>query len=330
MPGRCALLTGGAGYVGSHVNKALNEAGWSTVIVDDLSAGHRDLALWGSLEVGSLLDSTFLHDVFDRHQVDAVLHFAGLTSVADSVRHPETYAQVNVEGSRLLLGAMRSAGVDRLVFSSSAAVYGHPHQTPIPENAPLEPLSPYGANKVDVERFLGEAQSAWGLHHVSLRYFNAAGADGSGAIGEWHVPETHLIPLVLDAVAGLRDHVDVFGTDYDTPDGTCVRDYIHVSDLAEAHVLALEHALGGHSGAFNLGTGAGASVREVIDAVRDVTGHDPKVVSAKRRPGDPPVLVADSTRARSELGWMPGREDLRVIVKDAWRWHRALGARGLR
>jgi UDP-glucose-4-epimerase GalE len=235
---------------------------------------------------------------------------------------------VNVEGTRILLDAMREAGVDTMVFSSSAAVYGAPARIPIAEDAPIAPLSPYGRNKADVELLLREAAAAWGLRNVSLRYFNAAGADPEARIGEWHAPETHLIPLVLDAAAGVRESIRVFGTDYETRDGTCVRDYIHVCDLAEAHVLALGYAQSGESGAFNLGTGGGASVLEVIESARAVTGLDIPVQADDRRAGDPPTLVADSARAAAVLGWEPKRQTLATVVEDAWRWYGRLHADG--
>ncbi len=317
----CVLLTGGAGYVGSHVNKALAEGGVETVVVDDLSTGHRELARWGHLEIGSILDAAFLDDVFARHSISAVMHFAGKTSVAESVREPELYHRVNVEGSACLLEAMRQAGVGTIVFSSSAAVYGHPDIDPIPESAARAPINPYGRDKAEVEDLLASAAEEWGLSHVSLRYFNAAGAAVDAEIGEWHDPETHLIPLVLDAASGRREAIEVFGDDYETRDGTCVRDYVHVVDLAEAHLLALAHAEGGGCGAYNLGTGGGSSVFEVIAAVREVTGRPVKVDVAPRRAGDPPSLVADSARARAELGWAPKRESLTLVVEDAWRWH---------
>lgn len=317
----CVLLTGGAGYVGSHVNKALAAGGVETVVVDDLSTGHRELARWGHLEIGSILDAAFLDDVFARHSISAVMHFAGKTSVAESVREPELYHRVNVGGSACLLEAMRQAGVGTIVFSSSAAVYGHPDIDPIPESATRAPINPYGRDKAEVEDLLASAAVEWGLNHVSLRYFNAAGAAVDAEIGEWHDPETHLIPLVLDAASGGREAIDVFGDDYETRDGTCVRDYVHVVDLAEAHLLALAYAEDGGCGAYNLGTGGGSSVLEVIASVREVTGRPVKVVVAPRRAGDPPSLVADSARARAELGWAPKRESLRLVVEDAWRWH---------
>lgn len=318
------LLTGGAGYIGSHVNQALHRLGWDTVLVDDLSTGHVELARWGVLEVGSLLDHDFLAGVFSRHGIEAVLHFAGLTSVEDSVSRPELYQRVNVHGTQLLLAAMKNAGVRNMVLSSSAAVYGNPAIIPITEDEPCGPLSPYGHTKLDAERLMLES-GEWGLRHVSLRYFNAAGADEGALIGEWHDCETHLIPLVMDVALGRRECIHVFGDDYETADGTCVRDYVHVSDLADAHVRALDHTLGdGASSLFNLGSGGGSSVREVIDAVQEVTGRPVETRIAPRRPGDTPTLVADSTRARRELGWRPERESLRTIVEDAWRWHRKL------
>jgi len=313
------LVTGGAGYVGSHACKALAAAGYRVVVYDNLSTGHRDLVRWGDLEEGDLLDAGRLDLVLERHRPAGVLHFAALSIVGESVREPERYRRNNVEGSRCLLDAMARHGVGTIVFSSTAAVYGVPDRVPITEDLPKQPINPYGETKAAIEDELAAAGLAW----TALRYFNAAGADEAGEAGEHHEPETHLIPLVLDVALGRRDGIAMFGDDYDTPDGTCLRDYIHVSDLAAAHVLALERLLkGGGSGVFNLGTGTGTSVREVIDAARAITGHPIPARTEARREGDPPVLVCSNAAAETALGWTPER-DITTQIADAWRWHQA-------
>ena len=313
------LVTGGAGYVGSHACKALAAAGYRPVVYDNLGTGHRGLVRWGPLEEGDLLDADRLDAVFAAHRPSAVLHFAALSVVGDSVVQPERYHRNNVEGSLALIAAMARHGVGRIIFSSTAAVYGVPDRLPITEDAPLRPINPYGETKVAIERALADSNLAW----TALRYFNAAGADPQGEAGEDHPTETHLIPIVLHVALGLRPSISIFGDDYDTPDGTCVRDYIHVSDLADAHVRALARLeRGGASGAFNLGTGRGTSVQEIIDAVRRETGHPIPVTVAPRRPGDPPVLVCSNAAAQQALGWRPMR-DTATQIADAWRWHRA-------
>src|SRR3954453_19995771 len=291
------LVTGGAGFVGSHTCKALARAGFRPVVYDDLSNGVREAVRWGPLEVGALEDEARLADVIARHKPVAVLHFAAFIEAGESVREPERFYQNNVAGTLALLRATRGAGIDKLVFSSTAAVYGNPEVTPIPESHPLRPVNPYGRSKLMVEQILADVAAARGLRYAALRYFNAAGADPDGELGENHQPETHLIPLVLQAAYGQRPDITVFGTDYDTPDGTCVRDYVHVADLAEAHALALRRLLGGgESLVANLGTGRGFPVREMIDTVGRVPGRPIPVKPAGRRPGDPAVLVADATR----------------------------------
>lgn len=318
------LVTGGAGYVGSHVVRALQEAGHLPVVYDDLSLGHAAAVAGLPLEPGDVGDAPRLAEVMRRRAIEAVVHCAARTQVGESVARPDLYYRVNVAGSQALLDAMRDAGVRRLVFSSSAAVYGTPEVVPIPEDHPQRPLSPYGETKAAVERMIGWYAGAFGLRAISLRYFNAAGAHPSGELGEDHDPETHLIPIVLQAALGLRSEVTVLGEDYPTPDGTAIRDYVHVWDLARAHVRALELLAEGHpGGAFNLGTGRGHSVRAVIDAARRVTGRPIPSRAGPRRAGDPPVLVADPGRALRELGWRPVRSDLETIVRDAWRWHAA-------
>jgi len=315
------LVTGGAGYIGSHTVKALLEAGYDVVVFDDLSRGHPEFIQGVPLVIGELSDERALSDVFTEWKFDAVLHFASESLVGESMRNPDKYFRRNVAGGISLLSSMVRAGVKKIVFSSSAAVYGDPESVPIPETAPLRPLSPYGESKVFFERALLWYDKAYGLRSVSLRYFNAAGADPSGRLGEEHDPETHLIPLVIRA-ALTGEPITVFGDDYPTPDGTCVRDYIHVSDLAEAHVLALKALSEGlETTALNLGTGAGFSVLEIIKAVEEVSGKKVPYLIGERRPGDPAILVAQCARAREVLGWSPSHSSLREIVETAWRWH---------
>ena len=315
------LVTGGAGYVGSVVAHQLVEAGHETVVLDNLAKGHEEAIPEGARFVaGDLLDPegtrAFLLEGFD-----GVLHFAALSLVGESVEEPERYYRNNVCGTLNLLEAMVEAGVPRLVFSSTAAVYGEPEEVPIPETSPALPTNPYGASKLAVDRMIGAVAAARGLAATSLRYFNVAGA--SGRFGEDHHPETHLIPLVLQAAAGVRDSVRIFGTDYPTRDGTAVRDYIHVEDLGRAHLLALEAAKAGEHRVYNLGNGAGFSVREVVEAARRVTGRPIDALEAPRRAGDPAVLVASSDRARAELGWKPEKPELEAMISDAWDWMRS-------
>lgn len=316
------LVTGGAGYIGSHACKALAGAGYRPVSVDSLIHGHCDAVKWGPLEQGDLLDQAWLDDVFARWQPIAVMHFAAYAYVGESVQDPGKYYRNNVVGSLNLIQSMCDHRVDKLVFSSSCATYGEPQHLPIREDHPQSPINPYGASKLMVERMLVDFEKAHGLRSISLRYFNAAGADVDGELGERHDPETHLIPLVLDAAAGVRPAISIFGTDYATEDATCVRDYIHVSDLADAHVLALQSLeRGAKSTAYNLGNGDGYSVRQVIDCAAKVTGKQILVHEKERRAGDPAVLVGDATRIRSELGWSPRFPALEEIVGSAWRWH---------
>lgn len=317
------LVTGGAGYIGSHVCQALAAAGYLPVVYDNLSSGHGWAVRWGPLEGGDLIDAGRLDEVMRRYHPKAVVHLAGLIISSESVREPERYYVNNVVGSLSLLEAMRRNGIERIVFSSSAAVYGEPEVTPIPESHRQEPLNPYGTSKLVIEGALRDYARAYGLHSVSLRYFNAAGADPAGEIGEAHHIETHLIPLVLDVAAGSRPAIALYGADYPTQDGTCIRDYVHVSDLAEAHVLALRYldrAVGAH--AFNLGSGEGASVRQVVRMAERVTGRSIQLSVAPRRAGDPAALLADSERARQILGWQPRLSDLETMVATAWTWHR--------
>ena len=315
------LVTGGAGYIGSHCCKALAEAGHEPIVFDNVVMGHLKAVRWGPFIEGDMRDVTALGAAMREARPDAVLHFGALALVGESVTHPERYYSVNVVGTLNLLEAMRAAGVDRLVFSSTCAVYGEPERVPMTEDLPRRPINPYGASKLACEMMMEDFDSAHQIRSVRLRYFNAAGADPKAEIGEWHDPETHLIPLVLDAALGRRPAISIFGTDYPTPDGTALRDYIHVMDLAEAHLSALRHLMdGGGSAALNLGTGRGASVREVIKTVESVTGRKVPVTEAPRRAGDPPALVADPRRAETLLKWR-AKKDLSAMVEDAWRWH---------
>jgi UDP-arabinose 4-epimerase len=323
------LVTGGAGYVGSHACKALARAGYRPVAYDSLVRGHPEAVRWGPLVQADLADAQRLIETIRRFEVAAVLHFAAFAYVGESVEKPGLYFRNNVANTLTLLEAMRTSSVRHIVFSSTCATYGIPDRVPIAEGAPQRPVNPYGESKLMVERVLHWYGAAHGFTHAALRYFNAAGADPEAEIGEDHQPETHLIPLVLEAAMGRRAEIDVLGTDYPTPDGTAVRDYIHVQDLAEAHVKALHLLLrGGLSITVNLGTGVGHSVREVIAAAERVTGRRVPRRAAPRRSGDPPVLVADPSRARELLGWSPKLSDLDTIIKTAWAWHgRELQAR---
>jgi UDP-glucose 4-epimerase len=317
------LVTGGAGYVGSHMVKVLLEHGHDVVVVDDLSSGFSDAVVGGRLVVGNIRDASLLTRVFESHAIDSVMHFAGCIQVGESVANPAKYYANNLVATLTLLDVMIAHGVRKLVFSSSAAIFGVPIRIPIDETHPKIPINPYGRTKWIVEQALADYDRAYGLKSVSLRYFNAAGADPDGRVGERHAPETHLIPLVLAAVAGRRPAVHIHGNDYDTPDGTCIRDYVHVVDLCRAHLLALAFLdRRGRSAAFNLGNGEGYSVREVIATVEAVTGRRVVVGQAPRRPGDPARLVADATLAFTELGWSPRYPQLDTIVDHAWRWHR--------
>ena len=319
------LVAGGAGYIGSHTVKALLAGGFETVVLDDLSTGRRELVVPGCrLVVGNLLDLEAVRNVFrENGDIAAVLHFASLIQVGESYRDPRKYYRHNLGTSLNLLEAMLEAGVGRFVFSSSAAVYGLPRAQPIPEDHPLEPFNPYGATKSMVERILADFDKAHGLRFVTLRYFNAAGADPDGALGEMHDPETHLIPNILLSALGKRPTLGIFGTDFPTPDGTAVRDYVHVTNLADAHVLALRHLLkGGASEAVNLGTSRGYSVLEVVGAAEAVIGRKVPVELLPRREGDVPVLLASREKARRLLGWEPGISDIGTILRTAWDWHR--------
>jgi UDP-arabinose 4-epimerase len=316
------LVTGGAGYIGSHACKALAKAGYEPIAYDSLVRGHREAVRWGPLIEGDLADRDKLAATLKRHAIAAVMHFAAFAYVEESVKQPELYFRNNVINSLGLFEIMLAANVKRIVFSSTCATYGIPDQVPIRETSPQRPVNPYGEGKLMVERALHWLGAAHGLTHVALRYFNAAGADPDGEAGEEHEPETHLIPLILQTALKRRKRIDIYGTDYPTPDGTAVRDYIHVQDLAEAHVKALQYLdAGGASVALNLGTGTGHSVRETIAAAERVTGLAIAKQETPRRPGDPPMLVADPSRAREVLGWQARISDMDSILATAWAWH---------
>ena len=318
------LVTGGAGYIGCHGVLALQNAGYEVLVLDNLVYGHRktvEEVLKAELIVGDTSDRHLLDQIFTVHNINAVMHFAAYAYVGESVTNPAKYYRNNVVGTLTLLEAMLEANIKHFVFSSTCATYGEPQQIPIPESHPQSPINPYGMSKLMVEQILADFNSAYDFKSVAFRYFNAAGADPEGRMGEDHNPETHLIPLILETALGQRDHISVFGSDYSTPDGTCIRDYIHVTDLADAHVLGLEYLLkGGASTAFNLGNGNGYSVKEVIETAKKITQKPIKVIISDRRAGDPPMLVGSSDRAREILGWQPQYADLSQIVQHAWNW----------
>jgi UDP-arabinose 4-epimerase len=328
MPSNKVLVTGGAGYIGSHTCKALAAAGYAPIALDNLVYGHRWAVRWGPLVEADLADREAVERVLREHEIGSVVHFAAFAYVGESMIDPGRYFRNNVAHTLNLLEAMRTTGVGRVVFSSTCATYGHPQTVPIGEDQPQRPVNPYGESKLFVERALHWLGLAHGLGWMALRYFNAAGADPDGEVGEDHDPETHLIPLAIETALGRRQRLQVMGTDYPTPDGTAVRDYIHVTDLADAHVRALRHLeRGGVSGAVNLGTGTGHSVREVIAMVERVGGRPVAALDAPRRPGDPGTLVAAPGRARELLGWVPRHSDLETIVRTAWHWHETHGPR---
>lgn len=315
------LVTGGAGYVGSHAVRCLLGHGHEVWVYDDLAQGHRAAVPAGRLIEGHLAQRDRLTAALREHRIEAVMHFAALALVGESVANPARYYDNNVVGSLALLDAMRAARVERIVFSSTTATYGAPARVPIPEDTPQRPINPYGFTKLVIEQALADYAQAYGFAYAALRYFNAAGASPTGDLGEDHDPESHLIPLVLQVALGQRGAITVFGNDYPTPDGTCVRDYVHVDDLAAAHLLALDRLRPGEGLKLNLGTGQGHSVQEVIEAARRVTGHAIPVEQGPRRPGDPPELVADARRARDVLGWTPAYTAIEPIIATAWKWH---------
>lgn len=315
------LVTGGAGYIGSHMVKMLRAHGHAVLVLDDFSTGFENALLGCPFVCGSIGDKATLEGIFKAHHIDAVMNFASFIAVGESVQQPAKYYLNNVANTLVLLNAMQSHGVNRFIFSSTAAIFGEPKRMPIDEHQPSAPINPYGHTKHMIELALKDFDLAYGMKSVCLRYFNAAGADPEGELGERHDPETHLIPLVLQAASGRRAEISVFGDDYDTADGTCIRDYIHVQDLCAAHLLALKHLLaGGDSRCYNLGNGQGFSVKQVIDAAREVTAKPIAVNLQPRRSGDPPRLIADSSKIIHELGWQPAHTSLQKIISDAWHW----------
>ena len=317
------LITGGAGYIGSHVVKRLLEKGIETIVLDNLQTGHREAVVGGTCIQGDIGDEQILQEIFAGHEIDSVIHMAADCLVGDSTKAPLKYFNNNVNKGLRLLGEMIERRVNKMVFSSSAAVYGNPSRVPIEEDSPALPINPYGETKLIFEKILESCKVAHGLQYISLRYFNAAGADPDGLIGEDHHPETHLIPTVLKALLRKGRKVSIFGTDYDTPDGTCIRDYIHIVDIADAHILALEALHAGEGcDIFNLGNGNGFSVQQIIQATSQVTGRTIPVRESQRRPGDPPVLIASPEKIRRRLGWNPQYGKLEEIIETAWRWHR--------
>lgn len=319
------LIVGGAGYIGSHINKELNKRAYDTIVLDNLIYGHKEAVKWGTFVLADLGNIEQLKLIFSNYPIKAVMHFSAFTYVGESVENPLKYYNNNVKNTLNLLEVMLEYKVNTFIFSSSAATYGVPKESPIPETHPQNPINPYGRTKLMIEHILKDFSKAYNLKYVALRYFNAAGADIDAEIGEWHEPETHIIPLVLDAAIGKREDIKIFGTDYDTPDGTCIRDYIHVTDLADAHILAMEYLMnGGDSQEFNLGNGKGFSVREVIEESKKVTRKNIKVIESERRAGDPPTLVGSSDKAKKILKWKPKYHELSVIIETAWKWHQKL------
>jgi UDP-glucose 4-epimerase len=317
------LVTGGAGYIGSHTVAELLNTNEEVVVLDNLQKGHRGAVLGGKFFQGDLRDDEFMDKVFKENDIDAVVHFAADSLVGESVTEPLKYYNNNVVSTLRLIGKMKEYGVKKIVFSSTAATYGEPENIPILESDRTFPTNPYGETKLTVEKALKWADNAYGIKYVSLRYFNAAGAHISGAIGEDHSPESHLIPIILQVALGKREAINIFGDDYNTPDGTCIRDYIHVTDLAQAHILALKKLKnGGNSDIYNLGNGKGFSVKEVVELAREVTGESIKAIISERRAGDPAILIASSERIQMELKWEPKYNDLRTIIETAWNWHK--------
>jgi len=318
------LITGGAGYVGSHANKLLAQNGYKTVVFDNLVYGHREFVKWGNFFFGDLADRETIQRCFETYPIKAVMHFGGYAYVGESVVDPSRYYRNNVTNTLNLLDVMRTFHIRHFIFSSSCTTYGIPEHIPLTEDHPQHPINPYGRTKLMVEEILKDYEQAYGIKHINLRYFNASGADPNAEIGECHDPETHLIPLVLDAAMGYREDIKIFGTDYETPDGTCIRDYIHVTDLAEAHLLSLHHLMkGGSSDSFNLGNGNGFSIREVIEMAKKVTGKTIKSIDWGRRAGDPTILIGSFEKAKTALGWRPRYADLATIIETAWLWHQS-------
>lgn len=315
------LITGGAGYIGSHINKMLAQKGYETVVFDNLVYGHREAVKWGVLEIGDLADEKRLDEIFKKYPIESVFHFAAYAYVGESVTEPSKYYNNNVANTLHLLDAMKKHDIKHIVFSSTCATYGVLQQMPVTEEMEQKPINPYGASKLMIERILSDYHKAYGLNYCCLRYFNAAGADPDGEIGESHDPETHLIPLILAAAAGDREFIKVFGTDYPTRDGSCIRDYIHVTDLADAHLRAMDYLKkGGESTCMNLGNCVGSTVLEVIEVARKVTGREIPMVLDNRRPGDPPILEGSAKKAEQLLGWKPKYGEIQVILEHAWKW----------
>jgi UDP-glucose 4-epimerase len=317
------LIVGGAGYIGSQVNKLLSSRGFETVIFDNLVKGHKELVKWGHLEIGDLNDKERIREVFRKYKIEAVLNFAAFIEVGESVKDPEAFYYNNVVNTLNLLSVMKEFEVEKIIFSSTAATFGIPEYVPIDEKHSQKPINPYGKTKLVIENIFKDYDTAYGLKYVVFRYFNACGADKDAEIGEWHIPESHLIPILLEVAAGKRDHAQINGQDYPTPDGTCIRDYIHVEDLAEAHLLGLKHLLNGRkSRFFNLGSGSGYSNKEVLETVKKVTGSDFRVEYGPRREGDAPSLVASSGLIKKELGWEAKYKNLEEIIRTAWEWYK--------
>lgn len=316
------LVTGGAGYIGSNMCKHLDERGYTPIVLDNLVTGHHQAVKWGPFVEGSMGDTALLNQIFKEYKPRAVMHFAAFCYVSESVNHPSRYYRNNVTGTMNLIDAMVTSNIPYLIFSSSCATYGNPMELPMTEDHPQHPINPYGWSKLMVEQILADMKKAHGLEYTSLRYFNAAGADPEGELGEDHTPETHLIPLILQTALGQRDVIQVFGDDYPTVDGTCIRDYIHINDIAQAHLLALERLLNNHPGdIYNLGNGNGYSVKQIIDAAQAVTGKKISIKKALRREGDPSTLISSSQKARDILGWKPEYPDIHDIIRTAWEWH---------
>jgi UDP-glucose 4-epimerase len=318
------LITGGAGYIGSHVNKMLNNKNYETIVLDNLNQGYEENVKWGELIKGDLSDISVLESIFNSYDIEGVMHFASLISVGESIEYPQKYYKNNFINTLTLLKAMEQFKINKFIFSSTAAIYGNPQKIPITEEHPLNPINPYGKSKLMVENALAEKSKDSDFNYVSLRYFNASGADPDGEIGEKHNPETHLIPLILDVAIEKRENISIFGDNYQTPDGTCIRDYIHVNDLAQAHLKAFEFLDHERSDFFNLGNGNGFSVKEVISACEKITGVNIHSIIANRREGDPAVLIAESKKAKEVLDWNPQFNDLERIVETAWNWHKSI------
>lgn len=322
MNKKTIIVTGGAGYIGSHTCKMLYQVGYNPVVVDNLSTGHKSFVKWGDFENCDLRNFDQIKAALKKHQPIAIIHFAAFSQVGESAKNPYKYYQNNILGTANLLQAMIEENINKIIFSSTCAVYGVPNSIPIDENCPTNPINPYGKTKLICENLLKDFENAYGLKYVLLRYFNACGADFDAEIGEKHDPETHLIPLVIEAALQKRDDIKIFGDDYSTPDGTCIRDYIHVNDLASAHIKALDYILnGGKSDIFNIGTGTGFSVKEIVDSVEKITGKNVNKIIAPRREGDSEILVASNDKIRNILGWEARCSDVDSIIKSAWKWH---------